>query len=411
MCNFAGDPEHADGGAASNDVRRNAPVIRGKPWARSFRRAGWGVADQGLSSMTNFVLSISVAKAVTADAFGGFTLAFTAYALVLNVGNGLIGEPILMRYTDADEDAQHRAATDACGTALALGVLSGIACIAVGLAFTGSQRPAFVALGLMLPGLAVQDTWRKLYFARLHGRLSFVIDLIWAAALLPAVAWLAATDRVGVFSLTLVWGAAGSIAAVAACVAGRTLPNPARTVHWLRAQRDIAPRLVVELLLLSGAHNLAMYVISAFAGLEVAGGIRGAEVVLGPLYVFIIGIRFVALPETVLLLRESAARMRRGLVLLALGLTAVAVAVGTGASLLPRGAGETLLGGTWQGAQRAILPVALFMAASAVSICAVLGMRGLSAVRRSLKAQLHAGTALLLGAALGSITGSSGATA
>ena len=48
------------------------------------RRMGWGVADQGMSSLTNFAVNIYIARALGAAEYGAFALAFVTYAFALN---------------------------------------------------------------------------------------------------------------------------------------------------------------------------------------------------------------------------------------------------------------------------------------------------------------------------------------
>ena len=40
------------------------------------RRAGWGVADQALSSLTNFGLAVVLARGLTAEGFGAASITF-----------------------------------------------------------------------------------------------------------------------------------------------------------------------------------------------------------------------------------------------------------------------------------------------------------------------------------------------
>src|SRR5947208_3512481 len=47
--------------------------------ARGARRLGWGIIDQGLSSLTNLVVSLSVARTLGAEQFGAFSLAYVTY--------------------------------------------------------------------------------------------------------------------------------------------------------------------------------------------------------------------------------------------------------------------------------------------------------------------------------------------
>ena len=71
------------------------------------RRVGWGVGDQALSSLTNFFMGILVARTVSPDDFGAFSLAFGAYVLALVVSRGLTGEPLVVRHS---HDSRYRLA-------------------------------------------------------------------------------------------------------------------------------------------------------------------------------------------------------------------------------------------------------------------------------------------------------------
>ena len=45
------------------------------------RRLGWGVADQAVSSVTNFAVSIYVVRELGAVQFGAFSLAYVTYEI------------------------------------------------------------------------------------------------------------------------------------------------------------------------------------------------------------------------------------------------------------------------------------------------------------------------------------------
>ena len=63
------------------------------------RRLGWGVADQVVSSISNFVLGIVVARSLGAEGFGSFSLAFITYAFILSGSRGLSTAPLLVRFS------------------------------------------------------------------------------------------------------------------------------------------------------------------------------------------------------------------------------------------------------------------------------------------------------------------------
>ena len=60
---------------------RSVAVTRGR--LAPLTRLGWGVADQGISSVGNFAFSIIVAKALSPSDFGAFAIAFVTYGMIL----------------------------------------------------------------------------------------------------------------------------------------------------------------------------------------------------------------------------------------------------------------------------------------------------------------------------------------
>jgi O-antigen/teichoic acid export membrane protein len=370
-------------------------------------RAAWAIADQGLSSLTNFGLGMFVARELSPSSFGAFGIAFATYAFVLNIANGLISEPFHVRFTEPPVDAWRNATRQASGTAISVGLACAVLCGIVGLIVAGAVSEALLALALTLPALTLQDTWRATFFARRKGKLSFVNDLVWALTLVPALAIASRTEQNTLFWLVIAWGGAASVAAVVGSVQARCVPNPAQTFRWLQAQRDIAPRFLCEKVVHSGGHHVAVLTIGAVAGLAAVGGIRGAEMLLGPLYVVTVGIRVMAVPEAVVLLRRSARRMRQALIVLATGFSAVAIMVGLAALSIPEHWGESLLGSTWPAARPALLPIAAFMGASGASMSAGIGLRALGDARRILKVRLQTTPLVIAAGTIGGATGGS----
>ena len=114
---------------------------------QAVRRLGWGVADQGISSLSNFALGLFVARSFGASSFGAFTLAFITYTVVINAARGLATDPLLVRYQRRSGRRWRRATSAATGTALAVGVAAGVLCIVAGLLLPDPVGPVFIALG------------------------------------------------------------------------------------------------------------------------------------------------------------------------------------------------------------------------------------------------------------------------
>jgi hypothetical protein len=67
---------------------------------------------------------------------------------------------LVVRYSGADVTSWRRAVAKSAGVAITVGLVVGACCVVVGLLLAGSTRAAFLALGITLPGLLLQDSWR-----------------------------------------------------------------------------------------------------------------------------------------------------------------------------------------------------------------------------------------------------------
>jgi O-antigen/teichoic acid export membrane protein len=372
-------------------------------------RLSWGLGDQAVSSMTNFAVGIYVARSLGLTAFGIFSLAWVTYGVMLNVSRGLATDPLMVRFSGVARDAWRDAVARSSGTALGVGVAAGVGSVLVGLGIGGSLGSAFIALGIVLPALLLQDSWRFGFFASGEGRKAFVNDAVWAAALIPAM--ILAAQYGTVVAFVLAWGLSGAVAAGYGCVQAGILPHPSGVRGWLRAQRDLGPRYLVENVSNSGASQLRAYGLGAIAGLADVGTVRGAELLLGPFLAVLMGLSLVTVAEAARVLRRSPHRLRQFCLLLGGGQAGAAMVWGIALLLLlSNGAGEFVLGDVWASASQLIVPATLGVMGASVCTGAAAGLRALGAARRSMRSQLVASAAYvtfgLVGAAMGGALGS-----
>jgi O-antigen/teichoic acid export membrane protein len=373
-------------------------------------RLSWGLADQAVSSLTNFTVGIYVARSLGATAFGIFSLAWVTYGVVLNVSRGLATDPLVVRFSGVPAASWRAAVAQSSGTALLLGLAAGAASLLAGATLGGRVGTAFVALGLVLPALLLQDSWRFAFFAAGQGRKAFTNDIVWAAILIPAM--IIAAQGATVFGFVLVWGLSGAVAAAYGCLQTRLLPKLTGVRAWCRQQRDLGSRYLAENVSSSGAVQLRMYGVGVIAGLADVGTIRGAELLLGPFIAVMMGLSMVAVPEAARVLRRSPRRL--SLFCLLLGAAQAGAALAWGGALLfllPNELGQVILGSIWLSASALIVPATLSVMIGSFLIAAMAGLRALGAARRSLRAQLLASTAYvscgLTGAAIAGALGSS----
>jgi O-antigen/teichoic acid export membrane protein len=371
----------------------------------TIRRAGWGIGDQALSSLTNFALAIAVARQVDTAGFGAFSIAFSFYLVALTVSRAISTDPLVIRFSRATPDTWRDATGAATGMALTIGILSGIGLMAIGALVGGDVGTALVAVGVGLPALLVQDAWRFAFFAAARGQSAFLNDLVWTVALVVIFALVFVSGERSVGMLVLAWGGGALVAAVFGVGQARTLPAIARARSWWRDHRDLAAPLALEGLILSGRQPLTLGIISLITSLAVVGTIRAGFVLMNGIHVATYGITLFGVPEGVRTLHRSTGALVRLCVVLAGGLMLVAAAWGIFLMLLPDTIGTWAMAGNWEAAQSVLLPMTVLTVATGAQAGALIGLRALAVPRRSLAARFVSSSLLFIGAVVGAVTG------
>ena len=364
-------------------------------------RLSWGLADQAASSISNFAVGIYVARSLGVTAFGVFSLAWVTYGVVLNVSRGLATDPLVVRFSGVPAASWRAAVARSSGTALGVGAALGAVSLVVGLALGGRLGPAFSCLGVVLPGLLLQDAWRFAFFAAGAGRKAFVNDLVWGVALVPAMVVAARVGSVEAF--VLAWGASATVAAVYGCFQSGIRPRTTGAREWLREHHDLGYRYLVENVTNSGASQLRAYGLGAIVGVGAVGVIRGAELLLGPFMAVLMGLSLVTVAEAARVLRRAPHRLGTFCLLLGGGQAAAALFWGGALLLVPDRVGQLVLGGVWSSASELIVPVTLGVAGAGLGTGAAAGLRALGAARRSLRSQLIASACYVIGGLGGAV--------
>ncbi|MEC3976531.1 hypothetical protein [Amycolatopsis sp. H20-H5] len=381
-------------------------------------RLSWGLGDQAVSSLTNFIVGIYVARSLGAVAFGIFSLAWVTYGVVLNVSRGLATDPLMVRFGGGVPFSVWRLAVGkAAGTALAVGVAAGVLSLLFGMAIGGPLGGAFVALGVVMPALLLQDAWRFAFFAAGAGQKAFFNDAMWGVALFPAM--ILAARHGTVVGFLLAWGASAGVAALFGWVQTEIWPKLGGVRGWVSEHRELGVRYLIENVSNSGASQLRAYGLGAIAGFAAVGTVRGAEQLLGPFLALLMGLSLVTVAEGARVLKHSPHRLRHFCMILGGAQAAAAFLWGLGILfLLPDSAGRFVLGSLWDTSSQLILPVTLAVVGASFTTGAAAGLRALGAAKRSLRSQLIASAAYVtfgltgafMGGALGSAWGISVAT-
>jgi O-antigen/teichoic acid export membrane protein len=353
-------------------------------------RFSWGLADQAMSSLSNAAVSLYIARQLGATEFGAFSVAYVTYAFVLNASRGLATDPLLVRYSHVEHPVWKRAVQCCTTTAILVGLVMGIVCLAIGIIATGTTRLSFIALGISLPGLTLQDSWRYSFFALGKGSKAFVNDTIWTVTLVAGLLTLRAVHHQTVFWFVLVWGATANLAAVIGMVQARLVPRWDGAAAWLSKTRDLGVRYLVENTSTSSSNQIRLYAVGFIVGLTAVGYIQEGTLLMGPFAVIFMGVSLVTVPEAARSLRKSTRHLWRYCVLVGIALTTAAVAWGVILEVaLPRGLGALLLHpGKWEAAYSIVPWMVLSMMGATAVAGATAGLRALGAAKRSMRVNL-----------------------
>ena len=358
-----------------------------------------------MSSLSNFAVNIYIARTLGAVQYGAFGLAYVTYGFALNASRGLATDPLLVRFSGTDIPTWRRAVTRCTGTAATVGLTAGAIVLAAAALLSGTTRLAFLALGLTLPGLMLQDSWRYSFFALGRGGQAFLNDTIWTVVLIPALVLLRKTGHANVFWFVFAWGAAAAVAAAIGHLQARTAPRLSGAWEWVSRHRDLGPRYLAEGTANSAAGQLRNYGVGVILGLAAVGYVQAANTLMGPFMVIFFGMGLVALPEAARILRRSPRHLPLFCLLVSGGLAILALAWGIVLLVaLPRGLGHLMLGSIWRPTYPLVLPTTILVIGSCLRTGAGTGLHALGAAQRSLRV-------MLIGTTAGVVFGIAGAAA
>lgn len=372
------------------------------------------VLDQGASSLTNIAVLVIAARVSTVHGFATFSMVYLTFTVLLGLNMAYVGQAVVLTRGDtAVTGAACRSAVSFTAlAATAVGALLAASGAVAAVVTGGWAGPggAFLALGLVLPLVLVQDGLRYAFSTLRRPGLALAADSLRLVCVVPALLLQPRHTTPGL--LVAVWG----LSAVPALLLGLRLLWP----HVRGARADLLPyvrrghlgqRFVVEFAVGNASSQLAVLGLGLFAAPLAVGALRGATTLFGPLNVLFNSVNAFG-PPLLGRLRGRRATARAAAVL-GLALCAVGLAWGLVLHALPDGAGRQLLGATWQSAS-ALLPASgAQYAVMGLGTCALVTLRVLSP-RATLSVQvvfsllsvvLMLGGYLLSGSALGAAWG------
>lgn len=313
---------------------------------RGTRSLGLAIGDQAISSLTNVVAVLVVARQLDAESFGSFSLAYLVLTLFLGVGRAFFGLPLSLS-ARAGEVASRRLFEQALAALLVAALPISVVVFGVGStlsgAWHGSQSTAIIAVAVATPLVLLQDIGR--YYALAIGRAgtALLADAVWFGGVVAL--FIAPLPSLALFSLWI-----GAILASIVVFTASFHPKPKwkAAVQALRPERGLRAN-VSGTVILSNITSLSVNgLASSRYGLEIVGGLRGASTLFGPVNTLITFLDFAVLPR---LVQRSEASARR-LLLSTFAATVASTLLWVVVLLnIPDAWGMWLLGETWQTAR------------------------------------------------------------
>lgn len=263
------------------------------------------LADQVVSSASNFIVGVLVARAGGADALGTFGMALLIWLTILGAQRALITEPMTVVGSTDSRDAQLR---EGMLASLSLGTVSAsvLAAVAGVLLFMGVDAVPVLALAPWIPSLLFQDYWRGMAFRLQRAHHALINDVVFAAVQGLVTVALFALDVKNVTTFIASWGVGATAGAVIGLLLAQVhlrRPGPGGFAH-LRALWPRSRWYLAEFGTTFPSDQGHLLLFSALLGTTGFGVYRAGASLLGPVAVIFLAGGNVGLPECVRQLRH-----------------------------------------------------------------------------------------------------------
>lgn len=351
-------------------------------------------ADQGISSASNVMATLLIARLSTQQGFGMFALVAMTYATALGVNRTLWSEPhSVVSVQVVRTRLGRRLVVVLCALAMvASAVIAVGSYLAIGLSFgLAIGWPAGIVM-LCLPVLAAQDMLRMVAIAWARATTALVGDLVWLVGLVCVWKISSLSGNLSATVISAGWCAFGALSILVLIYALRAVGQADEAGGSASALARCVAALGwpagLEYLAITGALQVAFYIAAAQLGPAGVSGPRGVQVLLGPLTVLFLGVSQAILP---LLARQRARAdgvRQQGIFRVQVTFVFFTACMLGVLELLPSGIGRQILGASWPAAHEVLPAYAVYTALQGISLPALMEIRALQGSRMLFRVRL-----------------------
>lgn len=304
------------------------------------------IADQIISSLSNFVLVVFVARNASPTEFGQFSLGYLVLVFFLGFQRSLVGEVLLVRFSNGKMTTATQ--NHALGLTLLVGFL-GAAVLTVGAFVAGPESDTlWFALAVSCIFVLLQDSTRYIFIAKDESGTALLLDFVWAvlsiSAMLLLLMWQAEA-----FQVVLAWMGGAVVSLVTGLILVHAWPSPVGGIRLLSRNKDISVRFAAEFSSLNLSTTLVWFALAGLLGSAGVAALRGASLLFSPLNTGFNAVRVAMIPE--LIRNRSTTLFIRRMVETSAVLLAACLGWGVLVLAAPSSVGQMLLGSTWEGAE------------------------------------------------------------
>jgi O-antigen/teichoic acid export membrane protein len=265
------------------------------------------LAAQLVSSGSNFMLGVLIARAGGADALGAFGVAFLVWLAVVGVNRALVTEPMtVIGSTDSSREELREGLL--ASVVLGLGVAAVLA-VASGLVeLAGSSAVGVLELAPWLPSLLAQDYCRAAAFRLQRPDRALLSDLTFAVAQTALTIGLFVLDVRSVAAFVAAWGFGATAGAAVGMGLFRIRLAARGGIARLRALWPRSRWFLAEFGTAFPADQGYLLLLPVLLGTGQFGLYRAGASLIGPVVVVFLASGNVGLPECVRRLREGGMR-------------------------------------------------------------------------------------------------------
>jgi len=325
-----------------------------KPKTDSSRwRAISTTLDYVMSSISNGLIVLAVARVASVDTFGAAALLVTISAAALGVGRGAVGTPIMLAAGSGPAELRREA-----GFASTAMLVFGLAfsCVAVVASCLLGTPGLGAAFALAIPLAVVADVFRYALISASKPHLALTWDALWALGsgtlFVITLFWRHTLTAV---TILFCWALLAGISALGLAMSYRQTPYFRGIASWWRTMYRSRLRYGIEGSLGQVNDLIVTSIATALIGTSAAAAIRGAALILTPFALLLGALPLVLIPEAV---RGGASATELWSKLCRIGFVSSLsiVAIGSALWFLPARVGQLILGDSWDFA-RDVLPI------------------------------------------------------